>query len=214
MVADLKANKGKSKPLPIEFYSRPAALVAPDLLGCALIKRRKNGTHLKGIIVETEAYSQEEAACHGNKVRTPRNETLFGMPGHLYIYITYGIYHCVNIVTDKSDWASGVLLRALVLPNENERIAAGPGLLAKRFKLDLNNDSLAISVENGLWISSRDLGKDIGSVMQTTRVGISHAKELPWRWYIKKSRSISKRAKGDRSPKPNEAWSPFSNESP
>ena len=186
--------------IPTSFFYRPANLVAPDLIGCLLVTQQLKGGYIYGVIVETEAYSQEEPACHGYHRRTPNNETLFGEPGHLYVYLTYGIYHCVNIVTDKANWASGVLLRAIALPGEDERIAAGPGLLAKRFELNRTHDSLHISLENGLWLASRPSNENMQKIIQTTRIGISKAKELPWRWYLQGNRSISKRAKGDRCP--------------
>lgn len=106
--------------------------MAPDLIGCLLIKQQPNHKPLWGVIVETEAYSESEPACHGYKKRTPKNETLFGPPGRFYIYLCYGMYYCVNVVTDKANWANGVLLRSIALPNEDERIASGPGLLAKK----------------------------------------------------------------------------------
>ncbi len=158
--------------------------------------------------METEAYSQSEAGCHGFKKRTPRNATLFGDPGRLYVYLTYGTYHCINIVTDKRDWASGVLLRAIAIPNENERIASGPGLLANRFGLNLTHDNSLISIENGLWLSKGSVSNDMKRIIQTTRIGISKAKNLPWRWYLQDSRSVSKRALGDRSPSLSKAWTP------
>ena len=104
------------KSLPTSFFYRPADIIAPDLLGCILVKRERNGEFLFGTIVETEAYEQSEQGCHGYSRRTPSNETLFGEPAHLYVYLTYGIYHCVNIVTNKAGWASGVLLRAISIP--------------------------------------------------------------------------------------------------
>ena len=102
-----------------------------------------------GVIVETEAYSQAEEACHGSKKRSNKKEALFSSPGQLYVYLTYGKYYCVNIVTDKSDWASGVLLRSIAMPNEDERSASGPGLLANRFGINLTHNRLKLSKENG-----------------------------------------------------------------
>jgi DNA-3-methyladenine glycosylase len=106
-------------------------MVAPSLIGCFLIKRLSKNSYLAGAIVETEAYSQEEASCHGFSGRTQRNKTLFGEPGNFYIYLSYGINSCVNIVTGKKNWANGVLLRSIAIKGEHERIASGPGLLAK-----------------------------------------------------------------------------------
>ena len=113
-------------------------MVAPNLIGCFLIKRVSKNSFLAGVIVETEAYSQEEASCHGYAGKTKRNETLFGEPGNFYIYLSYGINNCVNIVTGKNNWANGVLIRSMAIKGENERIASGPGLLAKRFGLNLS----------------------------------------------------------------------------
>ncbi len=197
-----------SKLISKSFFYRSAEFVAPDLIGCTLLKRASNGEILSGVIVETEAYSQAEAGCHGYKKRTIRNETLFGEPGHLYVYLTYGIYHCVNVVTDRKNWASGVLLRSIALPDEHERIASGPGLLARRFGLERSHDSLPISIENGLWLTPPSPSLRMQKVVCTTRIGISKAKELPWRWYLQASRSVSKRAKGDRCPPRTNAWAP------
>jgi len=83
-------------PLPQSFFTRPAELVAPELICCLLVKHQEGGELLWGVIVETEAYSQEEPACHGYRRRTPSNETLFGEPGRFYVYVSYGIHHCVK----------------------------------------------------------------------------------------------------------------------
>jgi len=93
------------KALPLSFYQRPAQVVRPDLIGCRLVKRQVDGGLLWGVIVETEAYSQDEPACHGYRRRSPQNETLFGEPGRFYVYVSYGIHHCVNVVTDRAEWA-------------------------------------------------------------------------------------------------------------
>ena len=188
--------------------------MAPELIGCTLIKKSSKNSFLWGVIVETEAYSQEEPSCHGFKQKTERNKTLFGPPGHFYVYLTYGSYFCVNIVTDKSNWANGVLLRSIALPEEKERIASGPGLLAKRFGLNKTHDNLPISVENGLWLAEKSPAICMKSIVQTTRIGVSQAKDLPWRWYLQSSRSISKRAKGDRSPTLEKSWHPLLSDYP
>ncbi|MBW3041294.1 3-methyladenine DNA glycosylase [Prochlorococcus marinus XMU1408] len=195
-----------------EFFSRPSHLVAPDLIGCYLNKRVSKNKNLSGVIVETEAYSQEEDSCHGFSGKTKRNETLFGEPGNLYIYISYGIYHCVNVVTGKKNWANGVLLRSIAIRDEDERIAAGPGLLAKRFGLNRKHDNLLLSPENNFWFTNRKDFKKMGNIVQTTRIGISKAKDIPWRWYLESSRSVSKRVKGDKIPPTNKCWYPSSHE--
>ena len=68
------------------------------MVGCRLVKRLDDGSQLWGVIVETEAYSQDESACHGYRRRSPQNETLFGEPGRFYVYVSYGIHHCVEVV--------------------------------------------------------------------------------------------------------------------
>jgi len=73
-------------------------VVAPELIGCLLVKRQADGSLTWGVIVETEAYSQGELACHGYRRRTPSNETLFGEPGWFYVYMSYGIHHCVTVL--------------------------------------------------------------------------------------------------------------------
>jgi DNA-3-methyladenine glycosylase len=172
------------------------------------VKRQPDGALLWGVIVETEAYSQEEPACHGYRRRSPSNETLFGEPGRFYVYVSYGIHHCVNVVTHRAEWANGVLLRAVALPDEPERVAAGPALLARRFAIDRGHDRRPVDPAEGLWLAPKPAalaawGPD--SLVQTTRIGITQGQDLPWRWYLRSSRSVSKRARGDRSPAPADA---------
>ena len=193
------------------FFARPAEVVAPDLIGCLLVKRQPSGELLWGVIVETEAYSQEEPACHGYRRRTPSNETLFGEPGRFYVYVSYGIHHCVNVVTHRQEWANGVLLRAVAVPGEPERVAAGPALLARRFAIDRADDARPARPEQGLWIAPRPkplMALQATDLVQTSRIGISQGQELPWRWYLRASRSVSRRAPGDRTSPPAQAWTP------
>ena len=190
------------------FFCRPAEVVGPELVGCRLVKRQGDGSLLWGVIVETEAYSQDEPACHGYRRRSPQNETLFGEPGRFYVYVSYGIHHCVNVVTDRPEWANGVLLRAVALPGEPERVAAGPGLLARRFGFDRRCDALSVCGDGDVWLASRPVELSEPALVTTTRIGIRQGEDLPLRWYLQASRSVSKRARGDRSPKPTEALRP------
>ena len=152
----------------------------------------------EGIIVETEAYSQEEEACHGFNKRTEANKTLFGEPGLFYVYRSYGIHYCLNLVTDKNNFASGVLLRSVFINEEEERVAAGPGLLTKKFQIDTKLNSLKSYNNNLLKIFNCNFKVNDDDLVQTTRIGISKAVDLKWRWYLKRSRSVSKRVKGDK----------------
>ncbi len=180
----------KSGYLQLPFFRRPATEVAPALIGCLLHRRLSDGTHLHGMVVETEAYSQAEPACHGYRRRTKRNKTLFGPPGHWYVYLTYGIHHCVNCVTGSDDWANGVLLRAVTIPEESPRVAAGPGLLARRFAIDRAFDAQPVHPDSGLWLAPAT--ESVGPVVQSARVGIKEALDLPWRWLLQGHPSVSK----------------------
>ena len=129
------------------------------------------------------------------------NKSLFGKPGTFYVYKSYGIHHCLNVVTDKENFASGVLIRAVFIAQKSERLASGPGLVTKTFGIDISFNSLEVFNSNSLWISPRDSNVEEKDLVQTTRIGISKAKNIKWRWYLKNSRSVSKRLKGDRTPK-------------
>lgn len=207
--------------LPRRFFSRPADVVAPELVGCLLVRSQPSGDLLWGVIVETEAYTQADPACHGHRRRSASNETLFGPPGQFYVYRCYGIHHCVNVVTDRDEWASGVLLRAAALPNAPERQASGPGLLARCFAIEHRHDGQGACGEGPLWLAPRpshlqDLlspspggaATGDGPLRQDRRIGISAAVDRPWRWYLGPSRSVSRRARGDRQPAAAAAWRP------
>ncbi len=133
-----------------EWFDRSALIVAPELIGCTLVRQLADGRQLRGTIVETEAYQAGDPACHAYRKQTARNRIMFGAPGYVYVYLIYGIYHCVNVVTDRSGSASAVLIRALELnletlntidlkPKEKpERVAAGPGKLCRAMQIDLD----------------------------------------------------------------------------
>ena len=188
--------------------------VGPDLVGCRLVKRNLDGSLLWGVVVETEAYSQDEPACHGYHRRSKNNETLFSDPGHFYVYVIYGIHFCVNVVTDRSEWASGVLLRALAMPDEPERVASGPGLLSKRFGMNLSDNSAPVTGEYQVWLAPRPVSICSPNIINTTRIGITKGEDLPLRWYLHSSRSVSRRARGDRNPLLENAWVPSSQDQP
>ena len=190
-------------PLPKAFFARPAEQVALELIGCLLVKRQATGELLWGVIVETGAYSQSEPACHGHRRRSPSNETLFGEPGRFYVYVSYGIHHCVNVVTGRAEWANGVLLRAVAIAGEPERLAAGPALLARCFGINRSHDAQLVHPDRGLWFAPRPpelAALGVADLVQTSRIGISQGQDLPWRWYWRASRSVSRRVRGDRPP--------------
>lgn len=173
------------------FYERDTLTVAQELLGCTLCRKTENGI-LKGIIVETEAYKQNDPACHAYRGKTPRAATLFKSPGIAYVYFIYGMYHCFNVITEPEETAGAVLIRALE-PIEPLKNTNGPGKLCRELFItkELNEADL-ISPNSGLWIEN-GVGIDKNDIIQTTRIGIKLASDYPWRFYIKNNRFVSKK---------------------
>ena len=110
------------------------------------------------------------------------------------------MHYCLNLVTDNIGFASGVLIRSVEIENQDERYASGPGLVARIFQLDLNFNSLRIYSNKYLKIYDCGIKFNDKEIVTARRIGITKAADLKWRWYLKKSRSISKRQKGDKKP--------------
>ena len=182
------------------FFARPADQVAPDLLGCTLV-RRIDGVEYRGLITETEAYDATDPACHGYRRKTKRNAAIFAEPGTAYVYLIYGIYHCVNIVTDREDFCSAVLIRAIEgdrLPSwsnhkdKPHRVGAGPGKLCRILKIDRQLDGVTLHPANDLWLEARS-PNFMEPIYQTTRIGITQGTDILWRWYLSDRNSISRK---------------------
>src|SRR4051812_20810582 len=171
--------------LPRSFYDRSTLDVASDLLGKILV-RRLGRRHIAGVIVETEAYvGPHDLACHASKGRTRRTEIMFGPAGFAYVYMIYGFYFCLNVVTEREGYPAAVLIRAIE-PLENVEImrrfrnnaprdidiASGPGKLCRALSIDkaLNGEDLLGSV---LWIEERNLKP--GRIASSPRVGVDYA---------------------------------------
>jgi DNA-3-methyladenine glycosylase len=181
-----------------EFYARPVLDVARDLVGCTL-------THggSAGVIVETEAYHQSEPACHAFVGVTPRTRVLFGAPGTAYVYRSYGIHALVNAVCEPAGIGAAVLIRALEpiagLETMRERrglhaveqLCSGPGKLTQALAigLELNDSDL---VAGPIRLGQRPPGWEDVGVVTGTRVGITKAPELEWRFCATGSRSVSR----------------------
>ncbi|MGB3297422.1 MAG: DNA-3-methyladenine glycosylase [Phormidesmis sp.] len=186
-----------------EWCDRPSLKVAPDLIGCILIRQLPSGPLIRATIVETEAYAPDDPACHAYRGMSKRNASMFGPPGHSYVYLIYGMYYCLNVVTEPSGIGSAVLIRALELatipPNidpkhlkKPDRIAAGPGKLCRALDIDRTLDGSPYHPSSGLWLAHRSHLIDPADIVQTTRVGITQAADRPWRWYLKNSPAVSK----------------------
>lgn len=199
--------------VPIEAgeFAQPSTAVAPDLLGCTLVRKMADGRLFRGLIVETEAYAPGDPACHAYRRRTARNAVMFGPAGVTYVYLIYGIYHCLNIVTDLEDCPSAVLIRALQLDRlpESEgdrpasfqphRVAAGPGKLCRALQINQSHNGQVLAPGRSLWVERRSpefqqgLSQKAIHLVQTTRIGLSQGAEIPWRWYIGGCSAVSKR---------------------
>ncbi|TMF13913.1 MAG: DNA-3-methyladenine glycosylase [Chloroflexi bacterium] len=185
-----------------QFFVRDPVALARDLLGRVLFYRTPDGL-LAGRIVETEAYTGEaDPASHAFRGRTARNAVMFGPAGHAYVYFAYGMHHCLNVTAEAPGTAGAVLLRALEplaglelmrargdLGPES-RLLSGPGKIGRAFGLTLN--------DNGRDFTRGPLGLAAGSpvpdreVATSRRIGISRAVDLPYRFAVVGSRSVSK----------------------
>jgi len=180
------------------FYARPVVEVAVDLLGCVVAHAGASG-----VIVETEAYHDSEPACHAFVGPTARNRVLFGPPGRAYVYRSYGIHALLNAVCEPEGVGAAVLIRALEplsgLDLMRERravqspfdLCSGPGKLTQALGigLDLNGSDLAAGP---IRILEPPPGWDRVEHVSGPRVGITKAAELPWRFCVAGSRSVSR----------------------
>jgi DNA-3-methyladenine glycosylase len=180
--------------LPRDFYDRDAKTVANDLLGKYLV-HVSSGMERIGRIVEVEAYlGPHDLAAHSAKGRTERTKVMFGPPGHAYVYMIYGMYYCMNVVTEEEGRASAVLLRAIEPVKNIEGRTQGPGLLCRAMGIDgrLNARDL---VSHDFYVADpNEAGRFI--IVKRPRIGVDYAgrwaKRL-LRFYIKGNSFVSKR---------------------
>lgn len=174
------------------FFGRDALEVAPELLNKVLVVG-----DCAGRVVEVEAYRSDEPAAHTFRGRTPRNAVMFGPAGHLYVYFSYGMHHCANVVTGADGDGQAVLLRAVLPVHGVEamrsrrpagtpelRLADGPGKLCQAMGLDLTDSGRDLCARDGdTWVGD-DATPPPAHPVVTARVGISKAVELPWRFVV------------------------------
>ncbi len=197
----------------VEFYLQPTVTVARQLLGAIIERLLPDGQILRGRIVETEAYGQADPACHGVRVlpdnctehrRTARNATMFGPPGRAYVYFTYGNHFMLNVVTQQEGVPEAVLLRALQpldgLPEMMARrgtttdphaLMSGPGKLTRALGIDRELDGHLLSRPPLRLLLAPPLPDE--QIVATTRIGITRAADLPWRFYERGSEWVSRR---------------------
>jgi DNA-3-methyladenine glycosylase len=190
--------------LPRHFYDRSANLVARDLLGKLLWRRTAEGV-AGGIIVETEAYLHDDPACHAVNGPTPRNRSMFGPPGHAYVYFIYGCHFCVNAVCGPVGVGEAVLIRALepVAGLDLMRIRRpgvkdgaltnGPAKLCYALEIGRELDSADLSsARSGLWITEPAMANPLNHVARSPRIGITKAADLHLRFFWRDSPFVSR----------------------
>jgi len=180
-----------------KFFNKPTVDLAKALLGKYLVFGK-----LKGIIVETEAYlGKDDPGCHASRGLTPRNAPMFGPAGYTYVYIIYGMYHCLNIVSGKTGIGEAVLIRALKpvdgislmqkrrKTKKIENLCSGPGKLTQAFGITRKHNNLSL-INGPIQVYNSKLKPEIAV---STRIGLSAGKELELRFYVEGSGFVSGR---------------------
>ncbi len=141
---------------------------------------------MSGRILEVEAYTQDDSACHAFRGLTDRVKVLFGPPGYAYVYFVYGANYCLNVVTEPEGTAAAVLIRAVETHGAN-----GPGKLCRAFQIDKRHYGLDLcSSDSEIWIA-RAASLPDDEVATSARVGVSTAADLSWRFYVKDHKGVS-----------------------
>jgi DNA-3-methyladenine glycosylase len=186
-----------------DFYARPVLEVAPELIGCVV---EHDGC--AGVIVETEAYHESEPACHAYAGLTPRTEALFGPPGLAYVYRSYGIHALLNAVCEDDGVGAAVLIRALApldgielmrerrglvggRPARENELCSGPGKLTQALGIRLEENGTSLS-RGPVRIGEREDGWREPAVAIGTRIGITRAIELRWRFCAAGDANVSR----------------------
>lgn len=186
-----------------DFYDRPAVTVAHDLLGRLLIHRTPATTHI-GRIVEVEAYlGPGDLAAHTSRGRTARTRAMFGPPGHAYVYLIYGLHHCINVVTGPEGSGTAVLLRALAPVQGLTTGTNGPGRLCRAMEITLDCYGMDLCSDT-LWLARDDAPEPV-SIAASPRIGVDYAgewRDKPLRFYVDGHPAVSRRPGASKRRKP------------
>ncbi len=171
--------------LPRRYFNRSTVAVARSLIGKYLV-RVIDGRMLAGKIIEVEAYvGSEDKACHASKGRTQRTDVMFGPAGVAYVYLIYGMYHCLNVVTEREGFPSAVLIRAIEIDG---KLIDGPGRLCRAMQIDRSLNRADLTVGESLWFEDRGASVKRGHVGAHPRIGVDYAGEWAkklWRFRLR-----------------------------
>jgi DNA-3-methyladenine glycosylase len=175
--------------LPRQFFNRPTLTVARSLVGKYLVRENGKGT-IAGKIIEVEAYiGSQDKACHASKGRTARTEVLFGPPGISYVYLIYGMYYMLNVVTEEREFPAAVLIRAIEVDG---KLIDGPGKLCRELDIDRSLHRLDLTQGRSLWFEDRGAMVIRKEVRTFPRIGVDYAgvwAQKPWRFRLVGSHS-------------------------
>lgn len=166
--------------LPLSWFQRETSQVAHDLIGCVLCKRQADGHVIRCTITETEAYlGIRDKACHSyNDKRTARTDVMYGSGGTIYVYLIYGMYEMLNLITQTEGIPEGVMIRSAFLngasTKKEYKLLAGPGKLTQYLGIDRSLKGQTLGEESGLWIEAASTQPE---VVMTPRIGIDYAEE-------------------------------------
>ena len=168
------------------YFNRPTLTVARSLVGKYLI-RCIDGREIAGKIVEVEAYvGPQDKASHASKGRTQRTDVMFGPAGVGYVYLIYGMYHCLNVVTEREEFPSAVLIRAIEIDGE---LIDGPGRLCRALQIDRRLNRVDLTTSESVWFEDRGALVERGDVGAHPRIGVDYAgnwAKKPWRFRLRR----------------------------
>lgn len=184
--------------LPGTYFNRPTVQVARSLIGKYLV-RVIDGRILAGKIVEVEAYvGPEDKACHASKGRTQRTDVLFGPGGVAYVYLIYGMYHCLNVVTEREEFPSAVLIRAIEIDGE---LIDGPGRLCRALQIDRRLNRVDLTTGDAIWFEDRGVLVERRDVGAHPRIGVDYAGEWAKKLWRFRLRSVAAATRARRTKK-------------
>jgi DNA-3-methyladenine glycosylase len=180
------------------FFERSVQIVARELIGCTVVHGET-----AGVIVETESYHADDPACHAYIGRTARNEVLFGPPAHAYVYFSYGVHSLLNFVAEPEGEAAAVLIRALEPTRgielmrrrrgleRSEDLCSGPGKLTEALGIGLERNGVSLR-DGPIRVLAREGRWREPEIVTAQRIGITKARELPWRFCAAGNRCVSR----------------------